>query len=665
VQKAWSVAAILTIPLLVALTAAYFLFHRQRPTAFTPRGSIILADFTNTTGESIFDDALKHALRAQLEQSPFLTVASDLNTSQQLRYMGRAPDSRLSTEVAREVCVRMDSQAVLSGRISHIGNHYLIGLDALNCQNGRLLDSEQSEAKSRDEILGTLAATATQLRVKLGESISSVHKYDTPIEQVTTTSLDALQAYGVAIKMRLQEGDSAVIPYFTRAAELDPNFAMAYVGLGVSYSNRNLPEKARGAIEKAYQLRDRVSQRERFLIESHYYDIATGDYDNAIQTYRLWQQIYPGDLAPYVNLGTIYNLLGQHQQNLEEQLQALRLDPNLSNAYSNLANAYVCLNRIDKAKEVLAQAQARKIDSPIFWQIRHKIAFLSGDKAEIEREFGNSLSNGDDGALADQADTEAYYGHLAQARYLTDRAVALARHRGDSETAIGYEVVGALREADFGNWIEARRRVKAALAAGPDDRSRALGALVLARTGAPGPARAIADKLSRQFPSNTLVNNYWVPTILASAELQKNPRKAVELLDTTTSFELGLPQTPTNTVPYPIYVRGLAYLEEGDGERAAQEFQKIIAHPGIVGNYPLGTLAHLGLARAYALQLRRPSDSKCETDAVDCAKGQSSASPEILKNVNHAYQTFLDLWKDADPKVPILKQAKAEYAKLE
>jgi eukaryotic-like serine/threonine-protein kinase len=659
----WKIPAYLAVPLVLAV-AAYFYFHRPRPVPFAERGSIILADFTNTTGEPIFDEALKQALRAQLEQSPFLNVVSDTNTNQQLRYMGRAPDSQLTSDVARELCVRMGSQAVLSGHISRLGDDYVIGLDAVNCQNGDLLDSEQVEAKNRDEILKTLAGAATSLRIKLGESLSSVHKYDAPVQQVTTTSLEALQAYGVATKLRLQEGDSAVIPYFTRATELDPNFAMAYAGLGVAYANVNLPEKARTAIEKAYSLRDRVSEREKLLIESHYYDLVTGEYDKAIQTYRLWQQLYPADLAPYANLGTIYNFLGQHQENLEQQLQVQRLNPRLTNVYSNLANAYLCLNQFDKARQVVADAKARKIDNPLFWEIEYEIAFLSHDPSQVDEEFRTLLSNGEDGVLAFQADTEAYYGHLAKARELTARAVALARLHGDSESAIGYQVIGAMREADFGNLAEAKRQVRAALAQHPDDRSRALSALVLARTGATGPARAIADQLKRQSPLSTMVNSYWVPTILAAIEMDHNPQQAIALLDAASSYELGLPQTPTNAVPYPIYIRGLAFLAAGDGRGAAQEFQKIIDHPGIVGNYPLGALARLGLARAYAQQAGIPVQGTCKMHPEKCSEAGRTASPETLAKAQNAYRDFASLWTDADLHIPILEQARTQLRGL-
>jgi eukaryotic-like serine/threonine-protein kinase len=647
---------------LAAAFAGYGYSHRSRPIPSAERGSIILADFSNTTGEPIFDQALKEALRAQLEQSPFLNVVSDVNINRQLRFMGRAPDSRLTSDISRELCLRIGGMAILSGQISRLGDHYAIAIDAVDCQNGYSLGSEQVEAKDRNEVLGKLAGAATQLRIKLGESIASVQKYDAPIEQVTTTSLEALEAYGAAIKIRRQEGDAAVIPYFTRATELDPNFAMAYVNLGVSYANLNLPEKARKVIEKAYLLRGKVSERERFLIESHYYDIATGEYDKAIQTYRLWQQLYPKDLAPYVNLGTLYNLLGQHEQNVEEQLQVLRLDPSLSNGYSNLANAYLCLNQVDKAKAVVAQAKNRNIDNPLFWQVRYEIAFLSRDPSQLEREFATSLNQEQDGALAFQADTEAYYGHLARARELTERAAGVARRQGDRESAIGYQMIEALREADFGNVLLARKELARSFAGQLDDRSQVLAALVLARTGDSTSAREITAKLSQRFPSNTLVDNYWVPTVLAAAQLGRDPHRAIELLDATTPYELGLPQTPTNAVPYPIYIRGLAFLEAGDGLRAAREFQKIVDHSGIVGNYPLGALAQLGLARAYLL-----NDTPRKIDPHHRPGGcidRSQTGADRFAAASQAYQGFLALWDDADPEIPVLRQARAEYNTL-
>jgi tetratricopeptide (TPR) repeat protein len=433
--------------------------------------------------------------------------------------------------------------------------------------------------------------------------------------------------------------------------------------MGVVYANLNLPEQAFPALGKAYQLRDRVSQREKFYIESHYYDLVTGEYDKAAQIYQLWQQTYPDDAAPRGNLGTLYSFLGQHERNVEEQLQVLHIDPTLSVGYSNLANAYLCLNQIDKAKAVLAEAEALKIENPGFWEVRYEIAFLSGDAERLEHEFGVSMSQGQEGVLALQADTEAYYGHLRKARELTRRAIQLARRHGDLESAIGYQVVGALRETEFGNSTLARRQVVAALASVPDENSRALGALVLARTGAAASARAVAQDISRRLPSNILVNDYWVPTILAAAESDEDPQRAIGILDAAMPYELGLPTTPTNAVPYPIYIRGLAFLAAGQGTKAAEEFQKILDHPGIVGNYPLGALAHLGQARAYALQAHVLTKA---TDKPHHKRRAPSTGPaaEMLASASNAYHDFLTLWKDADPDIPILRQARTEFENM-
>jgi tetratricopeptide (TPR) repeat protein len=439
---------------------------------------------------------------------------------------------------------------------------------------------------------------------------------------------------------------------------------MAYARLGTAYSNLNLTEQAGIALKKAYALRDRVSQLEKLYIETHYYDIVAGDYEKAAEDYRLWQQIYPNDVVPYANLAKIYDLLGQHEKNLEELLQAQRLDPNLSSMYSNLANAYVCLNRIQDAKNVLAQSEARHLSTPMFWEVRYQLAFLSGNPAEIDREFATSMSLGEDGVLALQADTEAYYGRLAKAREFTRRAVEASRRDHDAESAVGDEVVGALREADFGNISEARRQIAAALAEHPDARSRALAALIFARTGQPRAALAIVRELQRQFPSDTLMNGYWLPTVLAAIRLRDNPSRAVEILDAATPYELGLPQTPTNTVPYPIYVRGLAFLAAGQGAKAAEEFKKIIDYPGIVGNYPLGALARLGLARAYALQAGFPANRNCEGQSEKCFGSGEPTSRESLATAVEKYRDFLSLWKDADSGIPLLQQARAEFEKL-
>jgi eukaryotic-like serine/threonine-protein kinase len=662
-SKRWKLMAVLTV-LTLAVGGAFLGFHRSSSARLAERDAIILADFTNSTGDPIFDEGLQQALRAQLEQSPFLNVVSDQKVNQQLRYMGRPPGSRLTQDEAREVCLRNGSKAVVRGSLSRIGNHYVVSLEAADCQNGELLSSEQGEAGGRDAVLHTLGAAATKLRVKLGESLASVQKYDAPVEQATTTSLEALQAYSLAVKTRSAEGEDAAIPFFKRATELDPNFAMAYARLGAAYWTTNSPGLATAATTRAYELRGRVSEHERLYIESHYYDTVAGDYERALQTYELWQQAYPFDLAPYVNAGVIYTMLGDHEKNAEEQRAALRLDPNLSAAYMDLANAYLGLSQIDKAKEVLDQAESRRTDNPLFWELRYEVAFLQGRPAELERQVDAAMSHGAHAVLALQADTEAYYGHLRRAREFTHRAVELAGRNGDRESAIGYEIVAALREADFGNFRQARAQVAAALAAGPDQRAEALGAIVLARTGQATRALAIARELHLQAPSNTLVNNYWIPTILAATQLSQNPSKAIEALDPALQYELGLPMTPTNTVPYPIYIRGLAFLNAGNGDKAAEEFRKILSHPGIVANYPLGALARLDLARAYKLQSAAPNHDDCGGRRGTCGEATNPTTIHNLAAARQAYQDFLALWKDADRDIPVFQQALSEFRNM-
>jgi serine/threonine protein kinase/tetratricopeptide (TPR) repeat protein len=664
VQRRWAVAAVLL--LVAAVPVIYGYLHQKQSTRFHEQDTIVLADFSNSTGEPLFDQALKQRLRVALEQSPFLNVLSDQKTSAELRFMGRSPDTLLTKDVTREVCLRVGGKAMLMGSISPLGSHYALGLDAVNCQDGDSLDSEQIEAESREKILSSLGEAAMRVRTKLGESLDSIRKYDAPAEQATTASLEALQAYALAIKTRSTAGEEAAFPFFKRATELDPGFAMAFARLGAAYATDNQPALASAALKKAYELRERVSERERLYIESHYFHTVTGEYDKAIQSYQLWQQNYPSDLVPYVNLGTLYGILGQHEKSLEEERQVLHLEPGLATGYFALASAYINLNQFDKARDAISQVDARKLDNPMFWETRCMLAFVEGDPAELKRQIAAAMTRSGSGAgvLAFQADTEAHHGRLSTARKFTRRAIESARDNGDPQSAIGYELVSELREADFGNLLQARRQI-ATLALGEDQSARTLGALASARAGDSKQALAIADDLSHEFPSDTLLKGYWLPTIRAAVELnRKDPSKAIELLETAIPYELGLPQTPTNVVPYPIYLRGLALLAAGQGPEAAVEFQKILDHTGIGGNYPLDALAHLGLARAYALQARIPENANCNISSERCSLSVVQLSREMLASASKAYQDFFALWKDADPDIPVLKQARTEFQRL-
>jgi serine/threonine protein kinase/tetratricopeptide (TPR) repeat protein len=638
-KRNWISASVLA--LLVA-AAGYTYQHPGQTHRLTEQDTIVLSDLANHTGEPIFDQTLKQALRMQLEQSPFLNVLSDQKMSEELGYMGRPRDTRLTDQVTREVCLRTGSKAMLTGSISTLGTHYIVGIAATGCHSGDSLATEQAEAANREGVLRALGQAGTRMRAKLGESLASIQKYDAPLEQVTTTSLEALHAYGLGIGARFAEGNDPSIPFFKRATELDPNFAMAYARLGSAYFDLDQTTLARAATGRAYELRDRVTEREKFYIESHYYDTVTGQYDKAIQVYQVWKQTYPHDQIPVANLGDIYSYLGQHEQALTEETEAVRLAPGNAAIYVNLINAYASLNQTDKARKLLLEAEVSKPDNAMFRILSYQLAFLRGDSEEMQRQVAGAMGQpGLEGEmLALQADTEAYNGRLTKAREFTRRAIESALRNSDMETASGYRVMAALREAELGNRLQARGEVAAALASGSGQVVEVLGALALARAGLPNSAFAIAKNLNRQFPVDTLLNGYWLPTIRAAAETDSGrPAAAIGLSQIASPYELGEPRAPTNCVLYPIYIRGLAYLADGQGSQAVAEFQKILSHRGLVGNFPLGSLAYLQLGRAYAL-------------AGNAAKARG------------AYESFLSLWANADSDIPVLKAAKLEYAKL-
>ena len=583
-RKIWKIV----IPAAVAVVAALIgggLYFRSRSAALlTQRDTIVLADFANTTGETVFDDTLKQALRVQLEQSPFLNVLSDQKVDEQLRLMGRPKDQRLTQDVAREVCQRTGSKALLEGSVSSLGSHYAIGLNALNCHTGDALGSEQIEADSREHVLKALGESVTKMREKLGESLASVQKYDAPVEQATTPSLEALQAYSLGIKSKYTKGDEASIPPFKRAIELDPNFAMAYARLGVAYNNLSQAGLASDYVKKAYELRERVTERERFYIDSFYYQFGSGDLEKAVQVYELWKQTYPRDVQPYRSLGIVHSSLGQYDKTLEEQREALRLEPGDATNYADMALDYLFLNRVDEAKQVLQQAQTLKLENENLLTDAYSLAFFRGDAGEMERVVASAAGKpgAEDALLGTHSDTQAYYGRLGKARELARRAEETARHNGDPETAAGYRVEAAVWEAEMGNLAQAQQDVAAALALASSRDVETSATLALARAGDVGRAQAMADDLQKRFPMNTLTNRYWLPTIRAAVELKRgNAARALELhkLPRRTSWALNL---------YPVYVRGQAYLLAHNGTAAAAEFQRLLDHRSIVLNFPLG-----------------------------------------------------------------------------
>jgi serine/threonine protein kinase/tetratricopeptide (TPR) repeat protein len=640
--KRWPLIAAAAAVLIAGLVGGgiYYRSHQAKP--LTEKDTIVLSDFTNTTGDSVFDDTLKQGLAVQLEQSPFLDLVSERKVNQTLKLMGRPAGDRLTPEVTREVCQRTGSKAMLTGSIAELGSQYVIGLKAVNCNTGDVLAEAQEQAAGKEAVLKALDAAAVSLRSKLGESLSSVQKYATPLEEATTPSLEALKAFSLGRKMRFAKGGTAALPFYKRAVELDPNFARAYAAMSMAYGNLNDLGRSAENARKAYELRAKVSERERFNIEAIYYLNVTGELEKAAQVYELWQQTYPRDFAPYTNLEIIYASLGSYEKALEEVREAMRLEPNDQLNYNNLGVAYVNLNRLDEAEAVFKQAGERKLESANLLANRYTLAFLKGNAAQMAQLAADAMGKPgtEDLLLAAQADTEAWHGKLKNARELTRRAMDSAQHNDAKEAAATYQAAAALREVESGNRTQARADADAAVKLAPNRDVQAMAALALARAGDTAGGEKLAAELDQTLPLDTLVQRYWLPTIRAAVALQrKDPNRAVELLKAASMIELGCP-TSLGVVLFPAYLRGEAYLMLHDGNRAAAEFQKFIDHYGLVGNFPWGALARLGIARAYAMQ-------------GDTAKAKA------------AYQDFLTLWKDADPEIPIYKQAKAEYAQLQ
>jgi eukaryotic-like serine/threonine-protein kinase len=637
-RKRWPIVAGLAAIVAVVAAGAYFFMHRGPK--LTGQGSLVLADFTNTTGDPVFDGALRQGLAAQLAQSPFLHILSDRQMQQTLQYMGQPAAGRVTNELARQICQRTQSAAVMEGSIAQIGNTYNLILNALNCASGETLATATAQASDKDHVLGALGQAAADIRGKLGESLASIQKFNTPIGEATTSSLEALKAYSLGLQARANKGEETAAPFFKQAVALDPNFAMAYATLG--QVETNMGERSVGAeyTKKAYALRDRASEAEKFYIDSHYYDNVTGDVDQGIQVYQLWTQTYPRDAIPWNNLGVSYSLLGQWDKSLPAVRQANQLDPNDSISFVALAGSYVGLGRFDEAKATLDQAIARKLDVPNLHQMLYLLAFVQNDPPTMDRELSIFASKGPTTealsfALAGQ--TEAYSGRIEKARGSLERArTAYAGLHRDEPAAQALNTL-AIIEAEVGDDAGARRGAVAALALNSVSlRVRTDAAYVFARAGDAARAESIAAEIAKDHPSNTLTNGFDLPTIHATIEIgRNNPAKAVEILQRAVPYDLANQRRMLST-----YQRGRAYLALHQGTEAAAEFQKIADHPGVVHNSVTGALAKLGLARAYALE-------------GDTAKARVT------------YQDFFALWKDADPKIPLLVAAQSEYGKLQ
>ncbi len=619
-----------------AIIVAGIVHFFPRTAGLSEKDTVVLADITNNTGDSVFDGALKQALTAELSQSPFLNLLPEKKISNTLRMMSRPAEERVSGEVAREICVRTGSTALLTGTISKLGTHYLVGLNAVECNSGTLLASVEAEASSKDEVLKALSASATGLRRKLGESLPSVQKYDVPV-QATTSSLEALQDFSMAARVGATKGDSASIPFVERALQHDPNFAAAYVALARRYSNLDEPALALENATKAYALRDHVTEPEKLEISATYFR-ATGDLENLDKTLELWKGDYPRASGPHGRLCVSYGFLGQYEQAVTECRECLRLDPDHMVNYDNLAEIYLDLNRYDESRQTCDQARARNLSCSILYELY----FLQSDTAGMAKEVVGAIGKPDSEAelLSAESNTKAYFGKLREARAFSRRATDSALRTGLKEAASLWRVNAALREAEFGEIAEAKQGVREALGIVASRNTKVLGALALARTGEAAQAKELRRELVQSDPSNTLLKVYWLPVIDAAIGLKAGkPANALASLEGAAPYELGRPSPNELGTLYPVFLRGEAYLKEGNGIAAAAEFQKVLDHPGIVVNFVTGALARLGLARAYALQ-------------GDTNKAKA------------AYAEFLTLWKDADPDIPILKEAKAEYAKL-
>ena len=641
----WAAATVATI-VVVGLAVAGWLFFSRKAHALTDKDTIVLADFTNTTGDTVFDGTLRQGMAVQLEQSPFLSLVSEERIQQALRLMGQPADALLTPEAAREVCERTASAAVLDGSIASLGSQYVLGLRAKDCRTGDVLAEEQVQAARKEDVLNALGQIASKFRIRVGESLATVEKHNTPLAEATTPSLEALRAYSEGWKVLFSTGSAAAVPFFKHAIEIDPKFAMAYAALGRMYADIGESGLAADYTRKAYDLRERTSEPENYFISTSFHMVVTGNMEKSEQSCELCIRAYPRSEMPHDFLsGLIYPVFGQYEKAVEEGREAVRLNPDNPISYSTLMFSYIALNRLDEAKAAYGQALERKLNHPLFHLAVYQIAFLQNDADGMAQPVAWSAGKPgvEDWLLELEADTAAYSGRLSKAREFSQRAVDSAVRAQEKEAPAMYSVLSGLREALFGNAQEARRRatLKMGRSAGRDAQYGS--ALALAYAGDQGRAQALTADLVRRFPEDTIVRFNYLPTLRAKLALsQGNFSEAIESLRTATPYELG--QTTSSmfgwTALYPAFVRGEAFLVEHQGGEAAAEFQKILDHRGIVLNQPIGALAHLQLGRAYVM-------------TGDTIKAKA------------AYQDFLTLWKDADPDIPILKEAKAEYAKLQ
>lgn len=649
-RKILAVAGVLT-----AIVIGGGLYSRStRNRKLTDKDTVVVTDFTNTTGDEVFDGSLKTALLVALKQSPFLNVLPDGKVAKTLKLMTLPTNTKLTGEVARELCQRAGSKAYIAGAIASLGGEYVLQLRAVDCGSGRTLTEQQGTAASREKVLDVLGHAASRLRVELGESLNTVQRFDTPVVEATTSSLEALKAFSLGRTALNEKGEAAALPYHLRAIELDPRFAVAYRAAGVDYGGMGETGRANEYYAKAFQLRDRAGGLEKLMITTIYYENVTGELDKSAQTYQDEIQSYP-NMPAYTGLGVVYNEEGENEKAAEAYREQIRVAPESVIGYGNLALTLLNLQRLDEARHTIQQAQVRGLDDFVLRECEYALAFITGDSSAMDQQLkwleGKQAENN---GLSLESDTEAYIGHLGKARALTKRAVDSALHADSKETGAVWLENAAIREAAFGNFAAAKQAAAAGRKLDPESAGvSAEAALAFAMIGDGAQAKSLVEDLNQRLPLHTQMQSLFLPPVRAQLALtQGNADEAIEDLQATSPpIEFAvIPFVVNGSCLYPTYIRGEAYLAAGNPGAAAGEFQKILDHSGMVWNCWTGALAHLGIARANALQSKTLQGAE-----ADAARARALA----------AYKDFLKLWKDADPSVPIYRAAKAEYAKLQ